>query len=440
MTEQAGRAAGTALDVTPPDEARVAVNEATVQPRYSPAKVLALSGRSALALELSRLQLPTRRVLRLSDGALRVLDVFVTAVRIMIDDTDPRPLSERFEDAASWFPFHTAADDDGSDEDAFSAALHEMAVGFDELAKGDAGRLRRLQSGNFKAFVQKLVGPAHWSNLVTAAKEDGAIAFVAVRRYVRYVMPLAVALDDCAALLSPGQLAQVPGLGEMGESLLNLAFEFDGVLDKALEERLVTLQALPFQPREAEPRVADLGALTREVRTALDGMTRASLADVSERLSRKIHGARDALDHSADPVSQSANSQIEFIDRLLRAGFEDAAVVAWARERFPQRLSELVYELNGEARPTKKAQALCFVYAGGSINEAGTFQELAVAGLTKARGDLQKLKHADEGTAEELANCGSAWPPPKASSSSQCEWGGRWPTTAWWRSCVDVSD
>src|SRR5690606_19093433 len=57
---------------------------------------------------------------------------------------------------------------------------------------------------------------------------------------------------------------------------------------------------------------------------------------------------------------------------------------------------------SGRARPSKRAQALCFVYGGkDSGDEPFLFNEMAATGLVSTRSRLQKLKHADSGTAEE---------------------------------------
>jgi hypothetical protein len=100
--------------------------------------------------------------------------------------------------------------------------------------------------------------------------------------------------------------------------------------------------------------------------------------------------------HSADPVSQAANSLIELIDRLLRRAFDEQTVLDWIKQNRPDE-TELTYTTaSGTERPSKRGEATCFVFGGAPVRMRSALQEAAVEGLIVARTALLRLKHADE--------------------------------------------
>ena len=112
-------------------------------------------------------------------------------------------------------------------------------------------------------------------------------------------------------------------------------------------------------------------------------------------LKRKVRGARDALNFSADPVSQAANSLIELIDRMLRDAYDAEYVLEWVDRYFTSQSVTMTYESHGCLRPTKRARALCFVCAGEAPPEVSMIHELASVAIVVARSNLEHLKHAD---------------------------------------------
>jgi hypothetical protein len=78
----------------------------------------------------------------------------------------------------------------------------------------------------------------------------------------------------------------------------------------------------------------------------------------------------------------------------------------WSRTSY-QNLKNMTYVDRRDGgterrRPTKMAQALCFVHSGQPVAEPSPLHELAAAALVTTRSALQQLKHADRGTEEEL--------------------------------------
>lgn len=341
---------------------------------------------SLLAVELRRLPDSLRDRLGAEPVVVAVIDALVRVARLLVDDADPRPVSERLADLEEMFPN-------------FEQGLEQFQAG---LARIDEQQLaKRFQSQNYLDFARRLVGAARYHRLAAAARVDGAVVGVAVRRALRFVMPLATAMDNCVAVLSPDQVKAV--LPSSMPSTLGLLVELDKLLDQVVGTGLPTA-VLPLRAGEEAALDVDLDDLAEKLRRLLQIRTDEQLAEVSGRLARKIRGARDVLDVSADAVSQSANSMIELVDRLLRHAHSDAEVLAWVARNQPDR-SELLFHdsRTGQLRPTKRAQALCFVHAGANLDQPSPLHELIALSLVVARNELQALKHADAGSEEEQA-------------------------------------
>jgi len=58
--------------------------------------------------------------------------------------------------------------------------------------------------------------------------------------------------------------------------------------------------------------------------------------------------------------------------------------------------------VSGSVRPTKRAQSLCFAHAGLAVDQPSALHELAAEAIVTTRTQLQKLKHDDRGTSEEI--------------------------------------
>ncbi|MFK3981908.1 hypothetical protein ACI2K4_16220 [Micromonospora sp. NPDC050397] len=333
------------------------------------------------------------------DEAVLIWDTVVSSAAILTDDTDPRPWNERLEAAFS-DAFTIDADSINGDLEALTKHIESFTqVQLPEWTK-------TLKREGARQFLVKLLGSGTYYRLELALKQDCAILAVALRRATRNLMPYAVAFDDLISALPSGQAHQLPVLTGTPRALLLLFIR----LDRALE-KLVTFSstATLIRGRESEAtpfELADLAILTERFRKIVSGRSRKAVTELSAALGRKIQGARDALDHSADPVTQAANSLIELLDRLLRAAFSDDEVIEWIGANYPHAKDLTYFDIKGAARklrPTKKGQVLCFVYAGLAVDELSPLHELAATAVVTVRTQLQKLKHADMGTAEEAA-------------------------------------
>lgn len=350
----------------------------------------ALERKSALSREVARLPEASRRWLAVPDVAITVWDLVVTCAAMLVDEDDRRPWRDRLANVFSSHPFS-------------EAHAQEVAAYLTRFAETDLPRwaalLRRQPS---QLFLQRLLGAAIYHRLKIALHEDASVVAVALRQGLQQTMPYIVALNDVTAPLTPYQLSQLPPIDVTVGTLLRGALELDQVLCK-----LVTLGAplelLTSASEERSPlTVSDLSAFAEQFRQVVSGRSRQVVSDLNTALAHKMRGARDALAYSADPVSQAANSLIELLDRLLRCAFSDDEVMAWVDENYSD-APNMAYAdtMTRQLRPTKKARALCFTYAGQRVVQRSGFHELVAAGIVATRAQLQQLKHADTGTIEE---------------------------------------
>lgn len=361
-------------------------------------------GQSRIAAEFRLLPGHAVAPLKVDPVLILVVDMIVTACVLLVDDDDVRPWHERLGDLE--YLIEGVVDD--------PAVLDDFVQRMERFADPNNGDLQRwiakAKSQGGQRFVARLLGTARYTRLANALKADAAPVLIAVRRGLRWALPFTVAVDDCAHLLPPGQVADIfracdprgNGKTRVSISVLELLLQLDGHLDRAVELGVPLPQATTRVDERQSLDVGDMQQLARELRQVIERQSRGLVGEMSQALANKIQGARDALDHSADPVSQAANSLIELIDRLLRQAFPAEVVMEWARENLPDDLATtLVYQHGDELRPTKYGQALCFAYAGRRIEQRSPFNEIAAAGLIAARTQLQKLKHADAGTEAE---------------------------------------
>ncbi|MFI7166947.1 hypothetical protein ACIBM3_31280 [Rhodococcus erythropolis] len=352
------------------------------------------SGRSALAKVLASLPPNQRRVLGIEDWAIGVLDAAVTVAVVLASDVDNRPLTDRIE----WL----------SENLEFPVGVHAEDVlrSLQDASDDTIPKLgKRIRTDAWKRFLRRLVGAAAYDRLVSAVYADTAAVVSAVQAAVRVIQPLALAIDNCAATLSPEVLAKLGpfGHGDPTSSMLRMILSLDNALTRLID--------MEFDPSsfdggidEAKDATADdtiLDELVEAARLVLSGEMRSVLEGVSDVLRRKLAGAVHALENSDDGVSQAAHSLVELIDRLLRTGFTDAEVIEWleATGRLPKDF--IIQEGPSAGRPTKRAQALCFVY-GGVVSEPSAFHEVVAYSLVQVRTNLQGLKHADMNTPEEV--------------------------------------
>lgn len=348
------------------------------------------SSRSALVREAACLTAAQRKAFGITDLQLVTASKLFDLCIVLLDDNDPRPLDERLDDVEQRFEELEELD--------VTRGLAEWAESDPELPRW----MTRIAAPNFQRYARRFVGAKRYDGLRAAAQQDGSVLFVAARRVLRYLLPLATATDHLLRVISPNQLKQIKGLEELAtSSMLELAVSLDVVMNKLLDDGL-----LPAPPLARADELAALpgtvGELAESLTGQISGESAELIEELSEVLSRKVKGAHDALRFSADPVSQAANSLIELIDRLLRDAFPNDIVLAWLSAWFAADIADYTYTNDGgQTVPTKRGQALCFVYAGGGVGEQTALHDLAATALVAVRNGLQDLKHSDHGTDEE---------------------------------------
>ncbi|MCT2589803.1 hypothetical protein LHJ74_07725 [Streptomyces sp. N2-109] len=336
--------------------------------------------------------------LRISEPAVLVMEVVVSLCMALTNDSDQRPWHERVEDCFS---------------EVTEERLTEICQAFvGECEVEQLQRwLERFKNQNYSSFVERLLGAACYKRFIDSLKQDGAVVALAVRRGVRALTPFVVAWNDAVKISSQNQLKGV----QPAHILAVNAVEILVSLDDFLGEKV--LAALPMEVTSAKS--SDLAMLAPEGVDDLVTSFRSMVAEASVKrverrnspLVRKIRGARDALRFSEDGVSQAANSLIELLDRIMRESLKPAEVLAWVDANLPD-AEDVTHEVQGQMRPTKRAEALCLVYGGDPItpreateNDDGQgpdfIHDVIAIALVSIRNQLQKMKHADHGTPEE---------------------------------------
>ncbi|MEU9663466.1 hypothetical protein [Streptomyces chartreusis] len=354
--------------------------------------------RSSIATFTRSLEPSLRAALRIDESMVLVTEALVSACAALTDSSDTRPWQEKIEDCFADF-----------DEE----KLEKTLKAFIEVCEADEPKnwLEKFKNANYKKFVERLLGAAQFRLLVNAVMEDGAVVALAIRRAVRALMPFAVAWGDALSLMTKEQLKTANRMDVLAINAVQVVVSIDGFLGEKL------LSTLPMEVTTATE--SDLTGwtpdgiddLVLQFRTLVTEASAKRVERANSPLVRKIRGARDALAHSEDGISQAANSLIELIDRIMREAFPPDTVLAWIDGNLPDEPG-LTYFKDGQRAPTKRAEALCFVYGGGPVvprdanqydtGEGPTFLHDVVAlGLTSARNKLQKLKHADKGTPQE---------------------------------------
>ena len=338
---------------------------------------------SAIVREVRLLSAGRRRILRITDRQLDIADLCFRAIRLMLDDRDSRPMWDRLEDLAVEIrdavgPLDLETLDLDSDS--------EITLPY---------WLCRASDSEYRRFVRRLLGAAWCDRFAKALRQDAATIVVGLRRYLRYLLPVAAATDRCIRVLTPQQQARIEGIESLARSTaLELVVQFDSLVPR-LEAAGVRLDAGIARASE----LVDLPGPFRKFAHSMDIAVSDQSADIIEGLSasltRKVKGARDALTFSADPVSQGANSLLELIDRVLRHAFAPEYVVEWIGSCFPAQRGQLTHVKQGKQWPTKKGQALCFVYAGEKPVDSTMVHQLIVEVIVAVRRKLERLKHAD---------------------------------------------
>jgi hypothetical protein len=216
------------------------------------------------------------------------------------------------------------------------------------------------------------------------------------------LMPYAQAVQDMLSVIPQARLGGLaplvdPATGSLVGAVLQVDKALDSLVSSAVEGRIpegVFSDLPPTVP-------ADVAAQASQWREVISGRSWKQAERFGTLVTRKIQGAKDAIAMSADPVSQAATSLIELIDRLLREAYSDDQVMRWVVDNYAHE-GNMTFLDGGRPRPTKRAQALCFVHAGQPRDDEPQVRELLADVIVSARTSLQGLKHADRGTPDEL--------------------------------------
>lgn len=209
-------------------------------------------------------------------------------------------------------------------------------------------------------------------------------------------------MDDALASLSPAEREDAGWLGDVGGSIFAVILNVQELVGATLIDESALRFPVDVRPTELSPE--QLSDAASEFRDLIQSRADKNLAELGSALSRKLQGARDALEHSADGVAQAASSLVELLDRLAREAFSEAAVLEWLVDNSLDGSHYVYYTAEGRRRPTKRAQFLCLAWAGGPISQQPqtlNLQKVVALALVNVREKLQKLKHSDAGTAEE---------------------------------------
>lgn len=354
----------------------------------SPATTFTAMPRSRLARELETLPPDQLRVIGLGPSILLLLDVVVAVAHIVVDDRDPRPLSERFD----WLEELTDHLDATEELDEFLQRLTAMP----EIEVDRWGK--RMTDDGWQLFAKRFLGAARYDRLAKAYRADAAAVTALLRWLNEKVQPFAVAFDDLMAYVPEKKVRTLLGQsGDGATSVVRGLLALDSVLTGLIEVDF-DLRAMDARPVET---AGDLSQLIADLRTLAAGPTRTLLNEMSTRLSNKLIGARQAMETSVDGVSQAACSLTELIDRLMRQAFPNEIVMGWIERSPCRKLKDLTYRKNddpaNELLPTKRATALCFIYGGRIVDEPSPFHDAAATAVVEMRFQLERLKHADSG-------------------------------------------
>lgn len=338
-------------------------------------------------------------LLRVSPSMIALCDAVVSVCRVFTDDQADRPWLDRL------YEMMLQRELDGD--------VQEWVEGLQALTSDDNrvdfGELMgRTSDTAYLQFARRLLGAAEYDRLADDLQHDAAVAVLAIRRGVRALMPLGVAWEDALGILTPEQLSRASLDDVLVVGVLRMLVELDQHLGEGglpdLPMKLVGATQAELQAIDG----ADLVRLAGQFRPVVAEASQRHVDDVNSYLTRKLKGARQALQFSADGVSQAANSLIELVDRLFRETYPKGIVLDWLDAELPgEEGTTYLDKESGKRRPTKYAEALCFVYKGGTVDRPASdgddslgltaFHRLTAKAIVQARNALQDLKHADRG-------------------------------------------
>ncbi|MFG2979460.1 hypothetical protein ACGFYY_41550 [Streptomyces sp. NPDC048331] len=354
--------------------------------------------RSRIAEFLRQLDPDVRTALHFDDAAIIGADLLISMCRALMDTGSDQPWQDRME--STFEEFDLSDVETGLDHILEQIQDKDMAISW----------LNSFKGVNYLAFALRLLGAGDFRRLADAVKEDGAIVALAVRRGLRGLMPFAVAWSDAVANMSENQRKAVSKTDIIGLEVVQMVIKADEAFGKKF------ISTLPMQLTAATAddlvgwRPDDMTEIVSTIRHRVADSSAKRLERENSQLVRKIRGAKDALTHSEDGISQAANSLIELIDRIMREAFSKEEVMAWVEANLPDEPG-LTREEDGKILLNKRAEALCFVYRGGptarEANEHDNGQgptlvhDVLARVIVATRTSLQKFKHEDAGTQEE---------------------------------------
>ncbi|MFJ4866089.1 hypothetical protein [Streptomyces sp. NPDC088748] len=355
--------------------------------------------RSRIAEFLRQLDPDVRTALHFDDAAVISADLLISMCRALMDTGSGQPWQDRMESTFEEFD------------------LSDLETGLDHILEQMQDTdtaiswLNSFKGVNYRTFALRLLGAADFRRLADAVKEDGAIVALAVRRGLRGLMPFAVAWSDAVGNMTENQRKAVSKTDIIGLEVVKMVI----MADEAFGKKFVATLPMQLTAATADNLVGwrpdDMTEIVSTIRHKVADSSAKRLERENSQLVRKIRGAKDALTHSEDGISQAANSLIELIDRIMREAFSNEEVMAWAEENLPNEPLLTHKDKDGKIKPTKRAEALCFVYRGAptarEANEHDNGQgptlihDVLARVIVATRTSLQKFKHDDAGTQEE---------------------------------------
>lgn len=349
---------------------------------YSP------SGASRAVLELATLPPDGRRLYGVNDFMLEGFDSLVEIAKLLGSD-DGKSMLEKL-----------SMLDEGSLPSAVSMEWIHGALSSDS-GEDIARWIKQMRTPYRMRVLNRFLGTAAYDRLVSAVRADARVVLESLRVLVSVLRLWVVALGDASEALNDDQRRDAQIEAKFGPLLFGSVLMVEAWLDFSLEDE--TGISIPDQDVVKSAAEGSLEQKLAEMRDLVRGRADGSLQELGQILSRKLIGARDALKHSADGVSQAANSLVEFIDRFARTAFSESEVLEWLACGGLTG-EEWHYEREGKLLPTKQAQIMCLVYAGETLDDDPdqlSFRKVAGYALLNARKKLQKLKHADAGLPSE---------------------------------------
>ena len=362
---------------------------------------------SALVREARQLNAPERRLLQITNFQLGFADLCFRAIQLLLDDGDARPKWDRLEDlgdraiklgdSVDWGEIQFG---ENTDRESICLAWLKLEehLGIEVDRDGEVILplwFRRWPVPEFRRFVRKSLGASRVDRLARGLRQDGATLGIAVRRCLRYALPLGTAVDRCLRVLTPGQLSEIEGAESFARSsALELIVQLDSLVSR-IESDGVHFNAGLARPSELSGLPGSCTEIARLTNPTISDSCATIVEELSASLARKIIGARDALANSADGVSQAAHSIVELIDRILGHAFDPLEVLDWIDRHVPVQSVQFTYEKHGRRLPTTAAKALCFACAGKAPSDSSMIEQLVTRSIVASRERLQCLKHAD---------------------------------------------